>query len=334
MSSIPEEMYHEILLRLPVKSLLVCKSVCKNWYALISSSDFVNTHITMQKNNPSLMLDGLAKFSGNNILHSISYDSVYEIKDDRMEMDIPFKSSVDDVQLLGSCNGLVCIWLFDHEGHRDCICLWNPGTREYKVIPKSPSVFYSCDVCAFGYDRRTDGYKLAIGITACGTKDSSLVQVYTLSSNSWTKGQLVPYKFPSTYKSGVLVNGDLHWLAIAQDNIILLSLDIGEESFKELQLPVEKDQHPRMILGELEGCLCILVSSYGVKTHVEIWKMLDYGVRESWTKYHVISHETIVAHQFLLRLIRSFKNGEILFLCCDILVLYDLKNGSVSGELF
>ncbi|XP_026453944.1 F-box/kelch-repeat protein At3g06240-like [Papaver somniferum] len=291
------------------------------------------------------MLESSARFTNWNVLYSVGHDSLasplYEIQDDADEMDFPFRTLGHDVRLLGSCDGVVCLWLSAYDGFRDFLCLWNPATKEYKEIPESPIEFDRSDVClfAFGYDRKNDDYKLAIGIEADGTKDSSLVQVYTLSSNSWKKsGLIVPYKFLYMKKSGVLVNGDFHWLAISEDNIFLLSLDISEESFEEMSLPMEKDQHQCTVigetLGEFEGCLCVLVSSYlnGVKINVEVWKMLDYGVQESWTKYDVISHESIITDQFFFRLLGSLKNGEILFLSCGILVLYDPKNRSVREQ--
>ncbi|XP_026433856.1 F-box protein At5g49610-like [Papaver somniferum] len=139
MSSIPEEIYYEILLRLPVKSLLTCKGVCKNWYALISTSGFVKTYVTIQKNNPILMLEA------NRYFYSMAYDSfpsspVCEIKDDVIKVDHPHHC----VGFLGSCNGLFCIriWLLVGRGYnRDVLCLWNPSTGEYKELPESPIGF-------------------------------------------------------------------------------------------------------------------------------------------------------------------------------------------------
>lgn len=58
MSSVPEEIYQEILLKVPVKSLSVRKCVCRSWFALISNSDFVKMHLslTIQNENPNLIL--------------------------------------------------------------------------------------------------------------------------------------------------------------------------------------------------------------------------------------------------------------------------------------
>nr|AAT38697.1 Putative F-box protein, identical [Solanum demissum] len=46
-SKIPNEIITDILLRLPPKSLLKCMSVSKSWHQLISSPDFVNTHLKL-----------------------------------------------------------------------------------------------------------------------------------------------------------------------------------------------------------------------------------------------------------------------------------------------
>lgn len=79
----------------------------------------------------------------------------------------------------------------------------------------------------------------------------------------------------------MIFNGDLHWLPLGQDNYVLLSLDISDETFKEMQLPIEvlkENMNRYMFLGVLEGCLCVLVSSV-VNDRFEVWEMLDYGVR-------------------------------------------------------
>ncbi|KAI3930854.1 hypothetical protein MKW92_012096, partial [Papaver armeniacum] len=44
---LPNDVFLEILMCLPVKSLLRFKSVCKSWYALIKSSDFIHRHANM-----------------------------------------------------------------------------------------------------------------------------------------------------------------------------------------------------------------------------------------------------------------------------------------------
>ncbi|KAL1816570.1 hypothetical protein ACET3Z_019144 [Daucus carota] len=58
-NDLPEGMISEILLRLPVKSLLQCKSVCKPWLSLISTPHFVQSQllraIMASMNTPTLL---------------------------------------------------------------------------------------------------------------------------------------------------------------------------------------------------------------------------------------------------------------------------------------
>lgn len=90
----------------------------------------------------------------------------------------------------------------------------------------------------------------------------------------------------------------------------------------------------------LQGCLCVLlppkpnsVADDYYPGHVELWVMQDYGVRESWTKRYIITHELITGHRdYFFRFISSSKNGEILLMVEGKLVLYDLKDGSAISR--
>ncbi|XP_026384128.1 F-box/kelch-repeat protein At3g23880-like [Papaver somniferum] len=212
MSSIPEEIYFEILIKVPAKSLLACKYVCKTWYSLISNPDFVK----MQLN---------------------------------LTLEYPFKSLSYSATLMGCCDGLVCLW-FDK---RQFFCVWNPVTREDKVLPKSNMCYpYYPSMVAFGYDYKSNEYKLLVA-------SESLFEVFLLRTNSWKRIEIVPYELRMCSKaSGLLVNGDLHWLAErTQDSSdVLVSIDISKETFKELELPETLENNVLLInLGVLEGLI-------------------------------------------------------------------------------
>lgn len=51
----PQDVLTEILLRLPVKSLLQFKCVCKYWYAVIGSPGFVRKHFNHENNRTRLL---------------------------------------------------------------------------------------------------------------------------------------------------------------------------------------------------------------------------------------------------------------------------------------
>ncbi|XP_026384889.1 F-box/kelch-repeat protein At3g06240-like [Papaver somniferum] len=182
-------------------------------------------------------------------------------------MDYPFKSLSN--RLLGSSNGLICMRLFAR--YRNLVCLWNPTTREYKEIQPLSSIepYDRVRLHDFGYDRKTDDYKLEIGVQTDRRMSSTLVQVFALASDSWKTGKTIPYWFSRDQRYGVICNGDFHWLAapLDQDIYFLLSFDISDETFKEMQLPKEifkEYMYQYLFLGVLEGRLCILFSSVGL----------------------------------------------------------------------
>ncbi|KAK4487388.1 hypothetical protein RD792_005988 [Penstemon davidsonii] len=55
-SSLPEDLIIEILLRLPVKSLLRFRTVCKQWHVIIKSSSFIRRHAHHESNLTRLLV--------------------------------------------------------------------------------------------------------------------------------------------------------------------------------------------------------------------------------------------------------------------------------------
>ncbi|XP_026407567.1 uncharacterized protein LOC113302826 [Papaver somniferum] len=239
------------------------------------------------------------------------------------QMDYPFKDSGLPVYLFGSCNGILCLWYDGRDDQDNFFCLWNPSTNEYKRICEAPKRYSYSDITlyAFVYDPTADDYKFLI---AENTEMESLVRLYSLGSDSWRRF-LTPYTFVSPQKSGLLFNGDLHWLAL-QTHYTIVSLGITNEIFNEIQPPSAGLQ--LILVGVLEDCLCVLDED----DVIDIWAMQVYGDPESWTKRYTITNEIITrrvpCHCTNLRFMWSFKDGVILFTDAPDLVLYDPKYGS------
>ncbi|OVA01216.1 F-box domain [Macleaya cordata] len=306
MSSLPDEIIVNIFSRLPVKSLLRFRSVCKPWSKLVSDPDFVKMHFNhaIENNNFSLMLRDY-------YLYSVDYDSSsssLSLSDEAVEIDYPFKSSRYWVKIL--------------------------ATKEYKKIPKTPiehpmgygiirAIKYG-----FGYDCNIEDYKLVRIVDFYGY--DSEVKVYTLGSNSWRRIQYIPYNFSVGSIFGVLVNGALHWIAKhyirSEASRLILSLDIRDETFQEVPQPENLNDQLHITFGVLGEYLCILDNCLYM-VGVEVWVMKDYGVRESWTKLFTIALQTVVQSFQYLRLIQCFNNGEILLQKDNnALVLYNPKH--------
>lgn len=169
MSRVPEDIYVEIFLMLPVKSLLTCKCVCKTWFELISTPSFIKLHLnlTAQKKNPIVMLKMYDRSTDTYGCNSIICDSVSELVVVQIEQPLKYfrPSYVHDVDLVGSCNGLICF----RNPKRNCFCIWNPDTNEYKIIPEFES---SPRICAFGYDCKSGDYKIMNVEILAGLKEN------------------------------------------------------------------------------------------------------------------------------------------------------------------
>lgn len=50
---LPEEILTEVLLRLPIKSILRFRAVCRSWAALLSSEEFCSLHVSLAEVKPS-----------------------------------------------------------------------------------------------------------------------------------------------------------------------------------------------------------------------------------------------------------------------------------------
>nr|XP_016480135.1 PREDICTED: putative F-box/kelch-repeat protein At1g12870 isoform X4 [Nicotiana tabacum] len=149
--TLPGDAMVEILLRLPVKSLLRFRAVSKSWYGFLSSPDFIQMHLrhgqqplhekllrvsdrgprdtptisffsvdrTVTVNADDDIDDGVDVYKNNNDLYPSSV------------VDLPFPSSPDDeVRIVGSCNGLLCV----HFNRTSNIILWNPATISVGMV--------------------------------------------------------------------------------------------------------------------------------------------------------------------------------------------------------
>ncbi|XP_059312506.1 F-box/kelch-repeat protein At3g23880-like [Lycium ferocissimum] len=89
MPNLPAELITEILLNLPVKSLLKFRSVSKSWLELISSNEFVKTHLLLSASNKNYTHHGLMfKVASTSVqgvkdcsLSCLLYDSIAEAYD-------------------------------------------------------------------------------------------------------------------------------------------------------------------------------------------------------------------------------------------------------------
>ncbi|XP_057526187.1 uncharacterized protein LOC130805430 [Amaranthus tricolor] len=182
--------YVIILIRCPVKSLARFKSVCKEWNSIISSPEFVHSHFNFSKSNPNfvetLILSHL--YDNRNFELRKRRTTIKNINGEEQHDDvwdtIPIRQQqifrVSNVVVIGSCNGLLCIYI--QTDSSDCYGIWNPCISHFRKV-LSPK----CDIPATGFGYVDEDYKIFLFEAGCYDFAILAVNVYSLKSNSWTE---------------------------------------------------------------------------------------------------------------------------------------------------
>lgn len=312
----PEELLIEILTRLPTKSLLRFKSVCKTWCALIRKPDFIDLHYhhhrIASRNDSILVVRSIPTVDPqqqecNKYVNSEIVLSFYSSETPtttaataliRFPPDLfgPGSTFDGDVQVFGPCNGVVCL-----TNTKDVV-LCNPATREFKALPVPPFSYprgleSEIEGIGFGYDSVDDNYKVVMLVTL--TKkgyhfiyDSTRVLIFDSSSNSWRHvDACVPHYVAHFPCFELFFNGAFHFYGCAQDGYdAIVSFDIREEVFRQIPFPIACSLNVEAYrsLSVLHDSLAVI--AYGdqkEERQFNIWLMHEYGVKESWT--HVFS---------------------------------------------
>ncbi|KAM5580274.1 F-box/kelch-repeat protein [Rosa sericea] len=297
----------EILSRLPAKSLLRFRCVCKAWRALISDPYFIRKHLSCINTKISTSYSLLLR---DEIFQSTEYEAILKFlsHDGRVpcrRLDFPVLARlviIKRILIVGSCNGLICLILdFHHFRIEECFTfmLWNPCTGEYRVLPHPP--VHSSRDCffGFGYDSTTDDYKVILGNSY--KSGYEYVVVFMLKRGSWRKLERLNRYF-GVRRVGCLVNETLHWVLKEEEDGRLItsrivSFDLAEEKFHEIPFPHPPNPNGFLIAEVGNPCNCLTLVFQTVYRDVEgtlkMWVMKEYGVKESWTEVLNISPEVM-----------------------------------------
>ncbi|KAK9016771.1 hypothetical protein V6N11_079265 [Hibiscus sabdariffa] len=305
---IPVEVIVEILKRLPVKSLVRFRSVCKSWNTLISHSSFISTHLQASLSNytPFLLLSYRRNSKYNFFLH---YDN--DGFDEFKQLQFPAFGCASFSLLLGSCNGLIYLQFW--KGDVSKFLLWNPSIQKCISLPRPR---FSDDVqinFGFGFDSITNDYKLVIiGFE----KDDAWIKpfLFSLNENCWKRVNAIPpdYTFDPGEISVPFVNGAVHWIGYQKRNNVgftnvILGFDLSAEEFFEISLPESLIGLGPMDLSTMKyGESSIAVLKRDSENEHELWVMKEYGVVGSWTKVLKLNRK------WCPNILGCGENGEVL----------------------
>ncbi|KAF7139624.1 hypothetical protein RHSIM_Rhsim07G0052600 [Rhododendron simsii] len=147
---LPRETLINILTRLPAKTLLRFRCICKSWLSLLSSPDFTSAHLRTAAAKPPLLL--LRGYSLTGL--TPRYKELYSLRSDDadftslLDLHCPFNTNAANFfRVVGSCNGVICL-SDDLLGYTYTVILWNPAIRRVIVTG------YKDTISIFQYDKR------------------------------------------------------------------------------------------------------------------------------------------------------------------------------------
>ncbi|CAN0913940.1 Putative F-box protein At1g32420 [Linum grandiflorum] len=293
----------QILTRLPAKSLMRFKSVCKSWKSIIEQdSHFINLHHTHSQARPPQLLtivfdhqNSCEERRGCFDLLSADLDCDGGDGDVRgatiRSSAITLRSPSPKVKVLGPVRGLLCfadLANFDvmiyNVSTRQAVTPWIRSTVSLKKLP-----FFK-PVCEFGFDLDSGEHKVIFvwhDSESDVTRIPACCEVLTVGVDaSWRIIDAVPTR-EFCHVDRTYANGSVYWVTIPNNSI--LEFDMGSEKFRTIRIPRFVD--PGKLI-ELDGCLTIVpFRTPGLRIQT-LWTFHDRnkkkpsGEGEEWTAFN------------------------------------------------
>ncbi|GKV38593.1 hypothetical protein SLEP1_g46483 [Rubroshorea leprosula] len=162
---LPGEVIGDVLLKLPIKSLIRFGCVCKSWKSLMGYSSLVDKHLAESVRNPKLrVLLGCLNGFDHYRLKSCPLCSLFnELFVDTIDVVYPNWNFYGPTRVVGCCSKVMIL---------------NPALREFKMLPNCHSA------SGFVYDSCNNDYKV-VTISLYSYRRMLRVRVYWLRTNSW-----------------------------------------------------------------------------------------------------------------------------------------------------
>ena len=351
-SFIPDDIiFFQILVLLPVKSLVRFQTVCKSWRTTLTSISFVRWHLELSKRTRSTMVLVPRKYQEDRRKACSRLLSIFSFQPGeskcaelifRKEFH-PYGIPVFSIPL--HCDGLILIPCIMGK-----IFICNPATREFVELPPgSPSVLFEHRV-AFGFDPWSGTYKVArhfirsyrdtLQIDGEGgtTREySSGHEILTFGGDSkeeaWVWKATVDPPYPIKARTPICLPGVFFWSALksmAHGKVIsnvILRFSLLDETFTVHPNPPCSDHLGKNdALSALGGKLCYIHSP--TPWEIAIWLAED-GPNLTWSLCRRVS---LPIPRNLLAFACASTDPDKIFLSIDAryLLRCDLHNESLE----
>ncbi|GLT40853.1 hypothetical protein SLA2020_149570 [Shorea laevis] len=230
MSPLARDLVTDILLRLPVSSLLRFRCVSRSLCTEIDSENFVKNHLNRSiqtKTRQKLVIYDDLVFNDRKDFYFADFD------DDLVDAFPPNKPLISRhhaSSVYGSCNGLILLGVD--------FAIWNPFTRRYKTLPLCPVQtlpgYRGFLGSGLGYDSAQDDYKI---VMLSEVEDSNRVcfqvWIFGLKSDIWKRSR--DLEDGVIKRVGCFASDALYWVCENKG----VGFDLAREVFFDIPLPSE-----------------------------------------------------------------------------------------------
>ncbi|XP_047309461.1 F-box protein At3g07870-like [Impatiens glandulifera] len=323
---IPEDLFLNILLSLPIKYILRWRQLSRKWNFQLRSPEFISLHYNhlSQKRFESLKSSSSSssfillravydpnnmplnrrivltyltlKKTGTNIIPTIDREekvnTVLSLMFTPDDVGLPYPSEIQRVQLFCLFDGLICL------GYGLFVMIYNPATRELHLLPTAPSLnnhsfdFQYLTPCILGvwYKSAVKQYKV---FSMIYWSDCCKINVYDSTLNDWRRISKTIFGKPHP-DVFLLFNGVVHFYMEnhLDDRSVIVTLDAISETFGHLELPCFGEFCNISSLLPFRGKLAFLepnIELNDASLYCDLWVMTEYGVNQSWTKQYSVT---------------------------------------------
>ncbi|XP_047329381.1 F-box protein At5g07610-like [Impatiens glandulifera] len=315
----------EILIRLPIKSLLRFKSVSKQWQSVISDQRFARRWRPTSSSPSGLFFHWfLSVYVSLPHIDFIPLDNKIN-SSTTYPPNLQFFPYLYGVKFMNSANGLLCcvvcsklkpIKVFSYH-------VINPSTRQFTTLPQ-PSLSTNLHLhgLTMAFDpAKSPHYKLVsllsdiLDCSSSSTTTHYQLEIYSSETQSWNASNetfTTPQRHPSFHR-GVYWNGAILWFSSYGDSVLF---QIEEERIFSNKIPEltfeEGFWYDRLFcVGESDGHLYLVVT-YSPKTSVKVYEM-ESDFSAGWVmKYSVDLFEVGKAFPLMLESLPRSVSFQIL----------------------
>ncbi|KAK4259337.1 hypothetical protein QN277_005679 [Acacia crassicarpa] len=286
----PNDIIVKILERLPVKSLLRYRCVCKDWNDLFKTSSFIKQHLHHSIRGPSLLLQYSFTF--------FSDIKQLSLLDSETKTLVPlngpsiYRHLFLRAYIIGSSYGLLCLQLHSFPGRP--LYLWNPATREVQRVPDSINNPGGLCSIGFGFSSVVNDYKI-VKIYRLVYSREIRVEIFSLSTGSWKEvvefGNLESMGFICFKQPFAVTDQAMYFYAYKEDGDqffcrSIVSFDMAKEVFTLIPVPSPNFLENKELITTYENKLALL-------SHSELWVMEEEptsgGSEQRWNREFISS---------------------------------------------